>query len=66
MDPEASSSGQRRTEPAPDRGAGSGLDDDKTLPDIGKLSMAEEKKDDMDVDVQEKFLWDGQAQSSGY
>ena len=50
MDPEASSSGQRRTEPAPDRGAGSGKDDDETLPDIRKLSMAEEKKDDMDVD----------------
>ena len=50
MDPEASSSGQQRTEPARDRGAGSGKDDDETLPDIGKLSMAEEKKDDMDVD----------------
>ena len=32
------------------RGAGSRKDDDETLPDIGKLSMAEEKKDDMDVD----------------
>ena len=31
-------------------GAGSGKDDDETLPDIGKLSMAEEKKDNMDVD----------------
>ena len=50
QDPEASSSGQQRTEQAPDRGAGSGKDDDETLPDIGKLSMAEEKKDDMDVD----------------
>ena len=50
QDPEASSSGQRRTEQAPDRGAGSGKDDDETLPDIGKLSMTEEKKDDMDVD----------------
>ena len=50
MDPEASSSGQQRTEPAPDRGAGSGKDDDETLPDIEKLSMAEEKKDDVDVD----------------
>ena len=44
MDLEASSSGQQRTEPAPDRGAGSGKDDDETL------SMVEEKKDDMDVD----------------
>ena len=50
VDPEASSSGQQRTEPAPDRGAGSRKDDDETLPDIGKLSMAEKKKDDMDVD----------------
>ena len=50
VDPEASSSGQRRTEPAPDRGAGSGKDDDVTLPDIGKLSVTEKKKDDMDVD----------------
>ena len=50
MDPGASSSGQPRTEPAPDRGAGSGKDDDVTLPDIGKLSVTEKKKDDMDVD----------------
>ena len=50
VDPEASSSRQQRTDPAPDRGAGSGKNDDETLPDIGKLSMAEEKKDDMDVD----------------
>ena len=50
MDPEASSSGQPRTEPAPDRGAGSGKDDDVTLPDIGKLSVTEKEKDDMDVD----------------
>ena len=40
-DPEASSSGKQRTEPAPDRGAGSGKDDDETLPDIGKLFMVE-------------------------
>ena len=45
-DEEASSSGQPRTEPAPDR---SGKDDDVTLPDIGKLSVTEKKKDDMDV-----------------
>ena len=50
VDPGASSSGQPRTEPAPDRGAGSGKDDDVTLPDIGKLSVTEKKKDDMDVD----------------
>ena len=50
VDPGASSSGQPRTEPAPDRGAGSGKDDDVTLPDIGKLSMTEEKKGDMEVD----------------
>ena len=49
-DPGASSSGQPRTEPAPDRGAESGKDDDVTLPDIGKLSMTEEKKGDMEVD----------------
>ena len=30
--------------------AGSGKDDDVTLPDIGKLSVTEKKKDDMDVD----------------
>ena len=35
VDPGASSSGQPRTEPAPDRGVGSGKDDDVTLPDIG-------------------------------
>ena len=50
QDPEASSSGPQRTEQARDRGAGSGKGDDETLRDIGKLSMAEEKKDDMDVD----------------
>ena len=50
VDPGASSSGQPRTEPAPDRGAESGKDDDVALPDIGKLSMTEEKKDDMEVD----------------
>ena len=50
VDPGASSSGQPRTEPGPDRGAGSGKDDDMTLPDIGKLSVTEKKKDDMDVD----------------
>ena len=42
--------GATETEPAPDRGAGSGKDDDVTLPDIGKLSVTEKKKDDMDVD----------------
>ena len=38
VDPEARSSGQQRTEPAPNRGAGSGKDDDEALPDPGKLS----------------------------
>ena len=50
VDPGPSSLGEPRTEPAPDRGAGSGKDDDVTLPDVGKLSVTEKKKDDMDVD----------------
>ena len=50
VDHGASSSKQPRTESGPDRGAGSGKDDDVTLPDIGKLSVTEKKKDDMDVD----------------
>ena len=34
----------------PEAGVGSGKVDDVTLPDIGKLSVTEQKKDDMDVD----------------
>ena len=69
VDPEASSSGQPRTEPAPDRGVGSGKDDDVTLPDIGKLSVTEKKKDDMDVDQEgskKDSTGDEGAHASGY
>ena len=41
---------QGATEDRADRGAESGKDDDVTLPDIGRLSMTEEKKDAMEVD----------------
>ena len=66
--PEARSSGQQRTE----QGAGSGKGEDESLPDIGKLSMAE-KKDDMDVDkdiprtgLRDAQVWDVCTQTSGY
>ena len=66
VDPGASSSGQPRTEPGPDRGAGSGKDDDVTLPDIVRDGEEEGRHGRGSGRLQEGLHRDEGAHASGY